>query len=61
MSDAPQRRISTHVDYPEEDLVGLVEEGEGELRQVQRGYLVADEDNVVRFVPELDDCKTPKS
>jgi len=60
MADAPKRRISTRVDYPEEDLVEMVEEGVGEFRKAERGYLVVGEDNVVRFVPEFD-RKTQKS
>jgi hypothetical protein len=55
--NAPKRRISTRVDYPGEDLVDLVEEGEGQLRKAEPGYLVVGEDNVVRFVPEFDRSK----
>jgi hypothetical protein len=54
MSDAPKRRITAHVDYPEEDKVGLVEEGEGQFRKVEPGYLVVGEDHIVRFKPEFD-------
>jgi hypothetical protein len=52
MPDKPTRRIRFKVDYPEPDVVGLVT-GNGEL-DIERGYLVADEDCVLRFVPEFD-------
>jgi hypothetical protein len=57
MPDKPTRRIRFKVDYPELDVVGLVT-GEGSA-DVERGYLVADEDGVLRFVPEFD--REPKS
>lgn len=49
--DAPKRRITFEIDYPQPDMVGLVVKGEGQFRDIERGYLVADEDGVVRFVP----------
>lgn len=49
MDDAPKRRITLEVDYPERDVVGLVTE-----TGTERGYLVAGEDGALRFVPEFD-------
>lgn len=50
MGNQPSRRIRLETDYPEPDVVELLT---GEFKR-ERGYLVADEDNVVRFVPEHD-------